>query len=467
MSNDILEMLETIRTYFTNDIQNITVCKHRETGEIFILNIIYKKDIFKDVDLNKLLQMKNIKGIIELQEGLCIISKLIDFSSISEYIKNNKISLSREIGYTTFIIDNLVKLKDFPPCILKSLFDLENIVIDKNGNINLLGLIMLNDNYSEISMSQVFNNLAKIFQTIFAGETFFNSDVEKNIPPPINNIINKCLKGEYLSYIDLAKEFKDSKIYRIMNPEVEESQRIYSVRKKLKNKRRKYFFAKTGLLIVLVAIICLPFILRAAKTYKYNSKNIDSNLNNTISEENDHTENKTSNEVYASKNDIQENEEQTGKNIYESNEESLFKFYNEDFLEKCKGETSIGFLDEEKYHKGNCSVRIENMDDSKETFLIGGIDLESIDFRYLNNRDVSLSLWTNSESDIDAMITVQTVQGNSTLARYSKKIYIPKDIWSLQNIDLKSVNGDYLKIYLTTSEKGRVWIDSFEIDILK
>ncbi len=464
MSSEIFGRLKVLDIYAENDYQKILICSDKNNDEKFLVNAILNKNPIVPINLKKLNDKTNIFcEIKESEDILYLISKYYDNTYLEEYVKHNKLKLSRQINYATAILDRLMELKSFPPYIINSLLSKNNIYIDEKNRIHVsgLGLLVLNEYYN-IEEIDVFKTISKLFKIIFGGKEYLNNKSITSIPPDIQKIIHKCESYDYEKYEDIVKDFKNSKLYKLINPEMEELERTHLMRKKLTSQKRKFKIKRVFILIALIAVITFPFIMNKGISF-FNSIEWNTELSSdTISNSDDKNITNQNSQNEFNENDIS-NDDADLK--IEEERENLHYYFN-DWLLELGNNDIVGEIDTSVYYKGNSSIKANN-DKEKKEFLIGGINLNNDHFNYLKSRDVDVLLWLNSKKGQDAAISLKLYNKEKLLSKVTKKVFIPKGTWTLYNLNMKTGKGEYIKIHLTLYEEGEVWIDNFDVDILK
>ncbi|MTI68733.1 MAG: hypothetical protein FH751_00560 [Firmicutes bacterium] len=465
MSNGIFDKLKVLDIYLENEFQKILICEDKQSNNKFLVNAITDKSKIEDIDFFNLNKKANIYyQVKETEDVLYLINKYNENINIKEYINNNSIKLSRQINFANFILDKLKLFMDLPIYITYSMLRYANFIVDSKGNINLLPLIVIDNNYLNVKQKDVFYGIGDKLSIVFSGFEINNNENKEDIPPDIKSIIGKCINNNYTTYEELVKDFRTSKLYRLVNPEVEESKRVHSMRRSMKKTRRKFKFKKVAPFLIIILAILIPVL--AVKAFNYlddedrthvvNSKN-DNLGDNSVDNNKD---NKDTDEEIKDNDDKKENKKEN--NI---EDESLNKFFNDKLKSKAEGE-NLAEIDDTKSFKGNKSLKVTS-DKSGIKYLIAGIDLTKDEFSFLNERKGSISMWLNSDIGQKATISVTLLKGEKLLNKKIKNVYIPKNMWELYNIDIGSINGDYIKIHITPNKKGTVWIDSFDVDVLK
>jgi hypothetical protein len=469
MSGDVFKNYSIIEVYLENSSQKVLLCKKKETNELYLINAITNKHIIEGLDLGNLKRNFDlIEDISETEDTLYIVTRYFNYPNIKEYLSKNRIVLSKQIEYLTLIFDKLLQSKAYPEHIIVSLINSNNIYIDEHGKIGFLALIAVNQEEININKSDIFNELANIIHTIFTGSEINNNTISADVPPDIDKIIQNCLNNEYLRYEDLVSDFKNSKLYRFINPEAEESMKMHMIRKKLTRRKRYNKFKKKGIIAIVILIALLPIIVPYALSKFKDSNNI-STVDNGYDTVNSSDESKTNDEKDEKENVSDNKVDNTYNNtedIEQTEEETIGYFLNNEILNIIEAE-NIGEIDKEKFHEGDSSVKIINTEDENIEFLVGVIDLNSDMFSFLKERKVDVSMWVTSSIKSDGVITLKVLKDNKLLSQISKKVEIPDDIWELNNIEIETGNGERIEIYVSIPGKSAAWIDSFSVDILK
>ncbi|MTI66656.1 MAG: hypothetical protein FH753_08655 [Firmicutes bacterium] len=461
MSNGIFDKLKVLDIYLENEFQKILICEDKHSNNKFLVNAITDISKIEDIDFFNLNNKLNIYyQVKETEDVLYLINKYSENKNVKEYINNNSIKLSRQINFANFILDKLKAFMDLPTYITYSILRYDNFIVDSKGNINLLPLLVIDNNYLNVKQKDVFYSIGDKLSIVFSGFEVSNNENKEDIPPDIKSIIGKCINNSYTTYEELVKDFRTSKLYRLVNPEVEESKRVHSMRRSMKKTRRKFKFKKVAPFLIIILAILIPVLVVKGfnylndkdKTYVVDSKNDDSVDNNK--------------EIKDTDEEIKDNDNKKEKKKENNVEdESLNKFFNDKLKAKADGE-NLAEIDDTRSFKGNKALKVTS-DKSGIKYLVAGIDLTKDEFSFLNERKGSISMWLNSNIGQKATISVTLLKGEKVLNKKIKNVYIPKNMWELYNIDIGSINGDYIKIHITPNKKGTVWIDSFDVDVLK
>ncbi|SHH78830.1 hypothetical protein SAMN02745135_02131 [Caloranaerobacter azorensis DSM 13643] len=463
MSGKIFENLTAIDVYIENKHQKVIKCKGKVSGDEYLVNILFDKDLFKKEELMVLKEEFDlVDKIEETEKAIYIITRYNEYEDIYEHVKKMKITISNQINYSTLILEKINKIKNLPLEIVSSIIQSNNIKIDKNNGLIFTGLIVLSDDKS-VSYAQVLKDIANLLHIIFAGDEVRDDKISREIPPDIQKIIVKCLEERYTNFDEILKDLKSSKIYRLINPEKEEGKKIHSVRTNLKKRKVKFKIKKSAIVLGIIALVLLPFVaISISKMIKLNREiEVPTNKEITIDELEDKSE--TQKRDISKQHDIMD-EDKENSDICD--DEELLSYFDKDMIESL-GETNIASISEEKSFKGSYSLKINNSSGKNNEFLIGLVDLNSQKFDYLKNRNVDISMWVNSNQTQDAVITLKLISKDKTISKVSKKIYVIKDNWTLYNLNINTNAGDYIKIYITPEKISDIWIDSFSIEVLK
>jgi len=467
MSNKIYENLEIIDIYLKNQNQKIFLCKDKETEGLLLLNGISNRKVIEGVDISDLQSIiGTIKSFEEVEENTYILTNNLEYPTIQEYLSNNRITLSKQVGYVGVLLDYLMRLKSLPLYILSSLFTSTSIKIDVKGEMQLSGLIIINDNYLDISTREIIHNLADIIHVIFTGNEMIDNTLGRNIPPDIQTIISNCINNRYLKFSDLLSDFKASKLYRLINPETEEGRKVHLIRRNLYTKRLMHNLKKKTVIVALILMILAPVILlNAGKFIKANTR-IGSRNEDTIPSNHEGNIGGEDDQSIGTNTDPAKDEDTDSFFDDGSDKENLYYYYNEKLIELGKGE-KLGVIDSETYHKGEYSIKVSSDNNIRNVYLVGGIDLENNYFNFLNGRDVNTSMWLTADKETEATIMIKLLDGEKIISQMTKKVTIPSDYWILHNMDFSTIKGKYIKIYISTQDKVNIWVDSFDVDLLK
>jgi len=470
MNSTYLENLEIIDTYVQNDYQKIFMCKHKENNKLFLLNSIIDKEVVSDVDFDNLKSNVNaIKDIYETDKAINIITEHTRNRSLIEYINSNKITLTGQINYTSFIMEKMIRLKNQPNIVFLSILNHTSLQVYDNGSIGSAGVLLLTPNYINVGIEEVLRSLANVLHIIFSGKEIEDNKILRDIPPDISKLITNCLESKYIRLIDLVSEYKSTNIYKLVNPEKQESKRVHRMRKNLSRKRLKYKIKSKAIIILIILIPVIAFAvdkiidtikLRNETTIEVNADEINKNKENDTSTITD-TENQQNSQ------DITEDSTGDIKEILtkDNDIETISDFFNEDM--NVDNETNIGVIDSEKFHRGSSSIKVSNNTQKKQSFLIGYMDLNDDKFSYLKDRIVNTSLWLNSNKNTECSIVLKLGDSNKILTYASRKTNLVENNWILHNVEINTKNGDYIKIYITVAPNEEIWIDTIDIDVLK
>ncbi len=469
MSENIMEKLQELQIYLRNDIQEILICKHEETEELFLVNTIYEAKVLEGVDLEQL--QKDIIGIEKVDntdEGIRLLTKYSFYPSLKDAINDEEkeIPLEKQMSYANFIINRLLKLKHLPLALLDPLFNENHLIVDNNGDLQMLGSIIINPDFQNLALQEIFNKLADVLHIIFSGKEIIDGEIDENIPPDIRKIITNCTNNHYFKYEDLASDFKGSSVYKLMNPESEEGYRVHLIRKNLKTKKKFHNLKKNSIKIAILLIVLLPlFVYAGSKILDLKNNNTDEssfNGNNDIDNNNDNEGDSSNDDNIV---DNGEDDEDDNDDIID---EDLTQFYNDKLFDLGSND-NIGVLDDSKYYKGSHSVRVSNDTDMPRTILVGVIDLNEDGFSFLKNRkSIDVSMWLNSDRNLDGIVTLKLIgRNNRILSQASDEVYVHASMWTLHSLGVNTTNGNYIKIYLTLKDEGNAWIDSIQAEILK
>jgi len=464
MLDPYLKNLDIVDTYCQNDFQEIYICKHKEEKAYYLLNLIRKREIIDEIDLKELPNyMPSIKRILDSDEGIIILTEYRKFRSLKEYVREEIMTLTKQVKNTTYILEVLSKLKSFSYYFIVSLFDYENLLIDSNGDIIFTGNLILNSETMNASKKDALFTIANTIHMIFANQEIIDGTISKLVPPDIERIIYKCLEDEYFEFTDIASDYKSTSTYKLINPEVDDIKRVAIMRKSMSKKRITYNIKTKGVLIVLLLIPIIAW--GSYSLYKHIEATTSNNIQTDISKNVHQDDNDESNI-----DDLIEEDNSIEEDIAESDEiehkEGLDKYFVEDRI-KHLNENNIGVLDYSKYHRGNYSIKAYNDKKEKVSYLISYVDFEDSNFSYMRNRTVNLSLWLTSDIDVGCSIIVKLGSKDKILTQVAKNVNLKADTWTLHNAEINTKNGDYIKIYLNIEPSSTVWADTLNIDILK
>lgn len=473
MAINILEELEILDVYLKNEYQEIFICKKKDSHEKYLLNILLEEDIDFSGDLRKLPNYLDTVKIVETKEGkINILTKYYEDSSLVESLGESNISLSKQTSYSTSLLDKLMKFKNFEPWIIKSLFNYKNIVIDREGNIKLTGIILIDDNYNDIANKDVLKDLGETLHVIYSGVSLESASLSSNLPPDIKNILISCVGGTYNGYEDLVREFKGSKLYDLINPESKEGLRVHSMRTKMRNKRFFYSFKKTTLRTALIILLLSPLLVfSAGKLIGFIGEKLEDSedkqaIVDVLPEDNNDDVVVDTNDEDIVDEDKSEDDTTEDTNETISEDDSLDKYYNENLVVLGEGE-EIGKIDNTTSHKGAYSIRVDNTNGTMERKLVAIIDLTSDEYSFLRDRKVDVSLWLKSNITMDSVISLELIKDNSIIDKVSNRVNILENTWTLHSTSVNTGASQYIKIYISLEKAGEAWVDSISIDILK
>ncbi|EOD00502.1 hypothetical protein [Caldisalinibacter kiritimatiensis] len=468
MAADIIKDYSILEVYMENLSQKVLLCKHKDTEELYLVNAITNKGLVEGLDYELLINtFDSMENIVESDEAIYFITKYSEYQYLNEYLSNNKLGLSSQVGYLTTITDVLLKLRKYPDYIISSFLDINNLYIDEKNNIHFTGLVILDENNLKISRSDVLRKLANITHVIFTGKSIENDKLFSEIPPDIEKLINKCLNDEYLQYEEFVNDFKQSNIYRLINPEEDDLARVYLMRKSMNKRKTINKLKKRGIIVAIILILLSPILVPyAVKMFR----NINTDIVNKESINNVEDRQENIDEVNEEREDEQNiTDEASEKIVVEETlkeEETVYDYFNEELIKNYTDE-NIGSIDNTKFYEGDSSVKIVNIEEKRNEFLVGVIDITNGGFSFLKERKIDVSMRLTSSMKADGAITLKIKKGNRLLGQVTRKINVPNDIWILESIDVNTGKADRIEIYLTTSQKTAIWVDSFGVDILK
>ena len=458
MENNLFDKYNALDSYFKNENQEIWVCKNIETDKLYLVNSIINMDTLQNIDFEGLATaIGDIEEIVR-NESVHIITQYNKYSNIKDYISTNKVKISEQVAYLTSISNLILKLKEYPEFIIVSLINVNNLQINNVGKISSSGVIIVDNDFLNMNKTYVFQQMANVIHVIFSGTEIVDGKISSGIPPGIKKLINKCLNDEYFAYEDFVSDFKATKIYRLINPEVQESKKIHKARKKLTRRRRVGKIKRSGVIVMAILLITSPFIIPTLAELFGDKKEVM-----MIEKE---QELKKENIVLAESND-------KAKNIVSQDEEEMKNyidnityFFNDEVINKVNAE-NIGNVDTDKYFNGDSSINVVNIKNEKTEFFIGSIDLTKDMFSYLKGRNVDVSMRLVSSIDTEGTILVKGKKEGNILTTVSKKMDISSDIWTLNNLNIDTGKCEIFEMYLEIDPKVAIWVDSFSVDILK
>lgn len=461
MLDSSLNHLEIYEVYCKNDHQEIYTCKHKEKNAYYLLNLVRDKEIFSEIDLNELKKsIISIKEVEDTDKSVLILTEHYSYKTLSEYLKEENMTLTKQINSITYLMETLLKLKSLSFGCFVSLFNHNNLVIDDNGDIMLTGILCLTSEIINASREDALLTIANAMHMIFTGKKIIDKNISKGIPPDIEKIIVNCLNGDYFRIVDLVTDFKSSNVYKLINPEKEDIKRVARMRKGMTRKRITYNFKTKG---VLVTLILIPII--AWGSYSLlKDKNADNDIisnNKQVDALENIDDNDTTPDITA---DLAKEDDQVEDIIVYK--ENMDKFFNEDLIIPLD-EDKIAKVDYSKYHRGEYSLKVFNDKSEKSSFLVGYIDFKDDIFNFVKDRTVNLSLWLNSDVSTDCSIILKLGSNDKILAQVTKKVNLIADNWILHNIEVNTKNGQYIKIYINAKPNDTIWVDTIDIDILK
>lgn len=466
MLDSHLKNLEVVDSYYQNDFQEIYICKHKEENAYYLLNLIRDKEIFYEVDFNELLSnFSCIKDIVEVDEGILVISEYYFHMPLLEYMQKNGMTLTKQINNTTNIIDTLPKLKTLSASFIVNLFNQSNLVVDGNGNIKSSGIILLNPKTIYASIEDILATIANTIHILFTNKEIVNGNISQSIPPDIRKVINKCLSYEYLDINDLVSDYKSTSTYKLINPEREDIKQVSRMRKSMTRSRINYNIKTKG---VIIALLLIPTIVWGSisllKNFKdtndiVSNKSISDIIDNIATNDDEKTEN-----INLSDEDNQKEDSDIEEAF--NHREDLDKFFTEDKINSLN-EKRVGVLDFTKYHRGEYALKVHNESKERASYLIGFIDFEDTNFAYAKNRTVNLSLWLNSDKSTECSLILKLESKDTMLSQVVKKANVKANTWTLHNAEINTKNGDYLKIFINIEPNDAIWVDTMDIDILK
>lgn len=467
MSIELFEHLKVLELYLENKNQKVILCMDKNTEELYLLNVILNKKIIEAINLQELRKvLTSIDRIAETENEVYILSRYYNFSKLKDYIHKNKVSLSKQIAYIMDVFDKLTKLKGYPLFISSSIINHNNMYIDEHKNLRTMDLIVTDYDYMDKSKSQIYNEIANIMHIVFAGCEIKDSKLSDELPPDVERIIRNCLNNEYLKYDDLVNDFKTSKLYRLINPEIEESKKVHAIRRNLYKRRTKFKIRKKALVLAIILILLLPIGILYSDRIFDKFKDIET-VDNEYTDDEIKDDNKNTGTGERDDNIIDDKEEdQYSNDELATSEENILYYFNTQKVEESKA-NYYGELDNEIYYDGDISIKATNLEDKKQDFFTGRIDTNEDYFDFIKGRKIDLSMRILSDKGEDVVITVKVFNQDKLLSEISKRFYVNKDIWTLQNLNIDIGNGEYLDIFVTTYEKGNIWVDAYSLDILK
>ncbi len=475
MLDHYLEYLDILDVYCQNDFQEIYICKHKEQNAYYLLNSVKSKEVFESIDLEELKKhISCIKEIVETDESILILTEHYFHKTLSEYVKTENMTLSKQVNSVAYLMDNLLKLKTLSYSVVISLFNHNNLVVDDNGEMKSTGMLLLIPEILNASREDALATIANTIHMIFTREEIIDGNISKKVPPDIEKIINNCLNGDYYKAQDLVIDFKSSNTYRIINPEKEDIKRVAHMRKSMTRKRITYNIKSKGALAILLLIPVIVFgSYSLLKSIKTNNDIISNDMKANVSESTDANDIKIEettnlaeeNNYIEGTTNKEENEDDYIEDIF-NYKENMDKFFNKDKI-ALLNEKRTAEVDSSKYHRGEYSLKIHNDSREKAPYLAGYIDFQDDNFDFVKNRTVNLSLWVNSDVATDASITLKLGSSDAILSQITKKVKLVADTWTLHNIEINTKNGQYIKIYINIEPNDTIWIDTMDIAILK
>lgn len=455
------EYIESLNIFHKNDFQDIYICKHIEREAYYLLNSIKDKDIFYNVDFDEFKKhVPAIKEIKETEESILVLSDYFPHEKLSKNINN--MTLSKQINNITFLMETLLKLKTITYSLIASLFDYNNLIIDDNGDLKFTGLLLFTPSSINASREDALRSIANTIHMIFTGNKVINESISKSIPPDISKIIINCLKGNYFRMIDLVIDYKSSSVYKLINPEKEESKKVTQMRKSMTKTRFSYNMRTKGIIVILLLI---PFIVLGSRIIFKNKESVDIISSESLDKHILNNEEEFIEEEEISNEYIDVASEDNNNYTFIDGNEVMDKFFNKDIINLKEKETAA--IDVSRYHRGSYSLKVFNDNSEKTSYLIGYIDFEDDNFTYVKDRTINLSLWLYSEVSTDCSITLKLGTKEKLLYQATKKEKTISNTWTLHNIEVKTNNCEYIKVYLNLNPMDTIWVDTLSIDILK
>lgn len=473
MSNEVFNSFEIVEIFLENDLQKVFLCKHKENGMPFLVNALLDTEISELLDFEELNKDNNIFiKIFKSEKMIYIVTKYLNYKSLKEYISNNKISLSTQIKYTSFLMDNLKEISNYPSFIINSVLNHNNILVDDNQELKCFGLLVLDSNYKSIEKSKILKTIANSLSIIYTGTELNEEKINNDIPPDIKKIIIKCLNNDYGEYNEIISDFRECKLYALINPETKEANKVHSIRKKLNKNKRMFKFKKASIYGLIILLLMSPILGKGINKLYNTLKDI---IVNSLDEENLNDENNINDENNVDDEDnefkeieLSEDDNEKDKNVDDESteEDEISRYFNEEYIDYTS-DNYIAKIDEEVSYKGNQSILVDSTDSTKKEYLVGFIDMENGVFNHFKDKSLDISLWLKADVGQNSKVILKVFKGEELVKSSDKKVYILKDSWSLHNLSIKANDGEVIKIYLEVNEKSKIWIDNIEIGILK
>lgn len=467
MSNEVFNSFEIVEIFLENDLQKVFLCKHKENGMPFLVNALLDTEISESLDFEELNKDNNIfMKIFKSEKMIYIVTKYLNYKSLKEYISNNKISLSTQIKYTSLLMDNLKEISNYPSFIINSVLNHSNILVDDNEKLNSFGLLVLDSDYKNIEKNKILKTIANSLSIIYTGSELNEEKINNDIPPDIKKIILKCLNNDYEEYNEIISDFRECKLYALINPETKEANKVHSIRKKLNKNKRMFKFKKASIYGLIILLLMSPILGKGINKLYNTLKDI---IVNSLDEGSLNDENNIDDEDNEFKEiELSEDDNDKDKTVDDESteEDEISRYFNEEYIDYTSDDF-IGKIDEEVSYKGNQSILVHSTDSTKKEYLVGFINMENGIFNHFKDKSLDISLWLKADVGQNSKVILKVFKGEELINSTYKKVYILKDSWSLHNLSIKANDGEIIKIYLEVNEKSKIWLDNIEIGILK
>lgn len=484
MVDHVFKDLEILDIFYENDMQKIFICRDKKDSEKVYVNSIIDKEILENISLQGLKDIfPKIKDVKEFSNKVFIVSKYND-NNLDTYLKENHLSLSKQFSITEKIMNKIASYDNLSNFMVQGLVNKYNFNVDVYDEINDLGLFIFDNELINNAPNSFTKPLAEIISYIFTGEDNEEARDEGLIPPDVSSIIGKCNEEDYIDIEECIKDFKASQIYGLVNskPEGEienETESVEQIIDEDSNKntdsdyRRKtselrnnlYTYSRRrkprkGVIAGLAAIIVIGgFIAFGGLDLFKGDKNPEKPEKPAIADDSQ-----------GGKEDATDNSDIIGgdnDNIPDDiDEEVIGDFYNDDFVAKFADE-KLGSLSNDKVHRGQDSIKIShNQEGVAGKYLVAGIDLDD-KFKSYKGKKSELSYWMYTDEGQEVTVTLDYLKDGNKISSTSKKVYIPQGTWGLASTEINNNKADYVKVYVTTTKKSDIWIDTLDLDILK
>ncbi|WDV44646.1 hypothetical protein PV797_14115 [Clostridiaceae bacterium M8S5] len=469
MVNHVFKDLEILDIFYENDFQKIFICRDKNDDQKVYVNSIGDKQIVDNINEQELENaVESIKSIKEFNGRLFIVSDYNE-NNLHAFIEGNHLSLGEQFTITEKIMDNINTYNRLPNFLSKAMINKYNVVLEENNNIKNLGLFIF-DGEVDNAPNSFSVPLAEMISYIFTGSDNKETRDEGLIPPDVREIINKCKQYDYLDIQQCKDDLKNSGVYGLVsvsrdnknddsddtNTEEANFRRnigdVYNYRRI--RKPRKSVIAGIAAVVIIGAFIAFGGLkLFTSNDTKDPQKPVVAKSDN----ENNDTEGKD--DVIGKNTTPDVIDKQT------DDVEVIGNYYNDDFTNKFKDET-LAKLSDDKIHKGQSSLKIENGEDAEKKYLVAGIDLND-KFKEFKGKKTEFSYWIYTDKGQEITISLDYLKGGKKITTKTKKVYIPSDTWVLNSCNIDANKGDFVKMYVTTKVKSNLWIDTFKLEPLK